>query len=371
VLLCGSALLRAQQPGTQIEIIPGSPTTDDSISVRVSGIWRNGCIPALTGVSIAADSIRIDTANPNIICTQAVTPWSITGSIGKLPAGVYQVAVIHSDAAEPGVELARLSFTVAQATGDLIFPIVVNGVPGASGVHYQTSFTLLNRGSAGVNGKLEIYSDTSEPGAVFCGPQSPSASATEPTLQPGERLSLSSSADLAFVNGWARLSSDKPDALVAGAEIALIAADPVPCAALENRPSTEILASTPVQAIRAAREFRFPVTIGHNRQSAIAVVNPSTADITVRVTILDATGQSARLEVPSSFEMTLRPLERVSKMFLQFASAGSPLGESARIPEVFQGSVVVTSDSPMAAAVLQILFPEGKFESVAAYSSAR
>jgi hypothetical protein len=371
ILLCGSALLPAQQSSVQIEIVPASPTTNDTLSFKLSGVWRNGCIPSLSGVSISENAIRIDTVNPNIICTQALTPWSVAGSIGKLPAGEYQLTVIHTSPSETSdVELGRSTFSVSAPSNELIFPVVVNGSPAVSGIHYQTAFTLLNHGSSDLQGKLDVYTDTSQPGGVFCSSQSPSSSMVEPRLTPGQQFSQTSSGELPFVNGWARLSWDGPDALVAGAEVSLIAADPVPCSRVESRPSNEIVAGTPLPAIRAAKEFRFPVTIAVNRQSAVAVINPSRSDsVTVRITILDASGQSARLEIPTSFELTLHPLERVSKMLFQLAAEDSPLADSARLPEMFQGSIVVTSDNLIAAAVLQILFPEGKFESVAAYSS--
>jgi hypothetical protein len=371
ILLLAAALLPAQDSTVVIELVPASPTSDDAITFKVSGVWRNGCIPGLAGVSVSGNDVRIETANPNIICTQAITPWSIAGSIGKLAIGDYQLTVMHSSPGAPASEIARKAFSVSAAPVpappvEVIFPLVVNGSPGVPGIHYQTTFSLLNTGTQDIHANLQVFTSASEAGSVFCTASSPSG--VDPIVAPAGQYRLSTSADLPFVNGWARLRWNGSDSLAGSAEISLVNSEPVPCAPIDLRQSYEILAGTPMAAVRPSQEFRFPVVVGANRQPAVSVVNPSESDsIIVRFTILDESGQIAGLDVPASFETTLRPLERSSSLLLQLAAADG----GGLLPDSFQGSVLLTSESPFAAGMLNILLPEGKFESVPAYSPTR
>jgi len=130
------------------------------------------------------------------------------------------------------------------------------------------------------------------------------------------------------------------------------------------------LSSAQIAAVKPAREFKMPMTINPNRQTAVVLINASSADpVTVKVSILDSTGQSAQLAVPNSFEITLRPLERVSKYFWQMASEQSPLGIAPNPPDFFQGSLVFSSDLPFVVSGLHIMYPEGKFVPVPAVST--
>jgi hypothetical protein len=144
--------------------------------------------------------------------------------------------------------------------------------------------------------------------------------------------------------------------------LTLAAAVPSPCLLVCNLPSREKLSSAQIWAVKPAREFKFPVTINRYRQTAVALVNPSSTDAaTVRVSILDYSGQSARLGIPDHFEIKIRPLERISKFFWQMALEASALTVIINPPDSFQGSVVFSSDSAFVVSALNIMFPEGKF----------
>src|SRR5436309_2490035 len=255
-------LLFAQLQTAQIDLSPADPADNDVITFKLSGTWSNGCIPQSPVVSVSAGTVRIDTTNPGVACTQALTPWMLSGTIGKLSPGRYDVIVRFSgpNLSTP-LELGRRSLTV-------------------------------------------------------------------------------------------------------------VAAAPAPCLLVCNRPSTEKLSSAQITAVKPAREFKMPMTINPNRQTAVALINPSSSDpVTVKVSILDSAGQSAQLAVSNSFEITLRPLERVSKYFWQMASEQSPLGIAPNPPGFFQGSLVFSSDLPFVVSGLHIMYPEGKFVPVPAVST--
>src|SRR5262249_44802502 len=135
-------------------------------------------------------------------------------------------------------------------------------------------------------------------------------------------------------------------------------------------PWTEKLSSAQISGVKQAQEFKMPMTINRNRQTAVALINPSSANtVTVKVSILDSAGQSARLEVPNQFEIKIRPLERISKFVWQMAFEQSSLTSLPGPPDSFQGSVVFSSDLPFVTSGLHIMFPEGKFVPVPVVST--
>ena len=104
---CVMATVTVTPTPAQIEIIPPTPTTNDSIAVRIFGDWPNACVPLNPMHSIANNEIRIATTNPGQICSQVISPWTHNRQIGMLPAGNYQVIVTYN-----GSEIGRKSFTV-------------------------------------------------------------------------------------------------------------------------------------------------------------------------------------------------------------------------------------------------------------------
>lgn len=189
------------------------------------------------------------------------------------------------------------------------------------------------------------------------------------TLVPNAASLQFTSADLPFLNGWARLTWDGPSTLLASEEVTLVAAPPDPCLLICNRPSTEKLSSAQVTAVTPAQKFQLPVTVTRYRQTALALVNPSAAETaSVTLSILDASGAPARLGAPDTFQITIGPLERVSKFLWQMAVEHSLLTVIIPEPEDFRGSVIITSDKPIALAAMNIMFPEGKFVTVPVFS---
>ena len=263
------------------------------------------------------------------------------------------------------VVLTGLSIAAqGQSTNEMILPIVVNG-PVAERLHYQTIFTILNASGQDISATLQIYNSQGTPTGVFCSPLAPPPSSATIVLRPDEQYFRFTSADLPFFLGWARLRWEGPASVLASVEITQVAAAPSPCLLVCNRPSTEKLASAQLSALKSAREFRLPLTLNPNRQTAVALVNPSaTQSVRVKVSLLNAAGQSANLGVANSFEITLRPLEQIADSVWQMASAHSPFFTYVGFPDMFQGSVVLTADTPFAVGALNIMYPEGKFVAV-------
>ena len=365
-ILMGLSIAGQDRTGT-IELQPVNPTNKDNVAFTISGVWSNGCVPSLPKVTIASGTIRIDTSNPGETCTAALTPWSVTGSLGVLAAGDYLISVTY---AAPGLsaplEIGRKTFTVTSSSNsnEVIIPIVVNGAVGAN-THYQTIFTVLNASSQDIHATLEVFNGAGVATGVFCSPLAPAPSSISTTLTPGAELFRFTSADVPFLNGWARLRWEGSSGLLAGTELTLVAAPPDPCLLVCNRPSTEKLSSAQIPAVRPAREFRFPLTLNANRQTAMAIVNPSSVDtVTASITVLDGSGRNANLGIPNRFEVKIGPQQRISEFVWEMVLEATPTFAPVPFPEGFQGSVIVSSTADFALGALNIMFPEWKFVSV-------
>jgi len=355
-----------------IDLSPPDAADNDVITFNLSGTWSNGCVPQSPVVSVSPGTVRIDTTNPGVVCTQALTPWTLTGTIGKLSPGSYDVVVRFSGPSMSSpMEVGRRRLTVANSAvlTEVILPIVVNGAI-AEKLHFQTIFTVLNGLSGDVKGTLQVYSNAGAASGVFCSPLAPAPSNATFALNTNAQYLQFTSADLDFLNGWARVRWEGPAPVLVSEELTLVAAAPARCQLVCNRPSTEKLSSAQIAAVKPAREFKMPLTINPNRQTAVALINPSSADpVTVKISILDSAGQSAQLAVSNSFAIRIAPLERISKYVWQMASEQSALLVRPTLPDSFQGSLVFSSDSPFVVSGLHIMYPEGKFVPVPAVTT--
>lgn len=263
------------------------------------------------------------------------------------------------------VVLTGLSIAAqGQSTNEMVLPIVFNG-PVAERMHYQTIFTILNASGQEIRAALQIYDNAGTPAGVFCSPLAPPPSSATITLRPNAQYFQFTSADLPFLNGWARLRWEGPSSILASVEITQVAAAPSRCLLVCNRPSTEKLASAQISALKPEKEFVLPFTINGNRQTALALVNPSATDtVNIKVSLFDTSGENADLGVPNSFDILLRPLERIADFLWRIAQAHSPSGLVVGVPETFQGSVILNADTPFAVGALNVMSPEGKFVAV-------
>src|SRR5436309_14400523 len=247
----------------QIDLSPPDAADNDVITFRLTGIWSNGCVPQSPVVSVSPGTVRIDATNPGVVCTLALTPWTLTGTIGKLSPGRYDVIVGFSGPSMSSpLELGRRSITVADSSllNEAILPIVVNGAI-AEKLHFQTIFTVLNGSAGNVKGTLQVYSNAGAPFGAFCSPLAPPPSNAMFVLSPNSQYLQFTSADLAFLNGWARLRWEGPAPVLVSEELTLVAAAPARCQLVCDRPSTEKLSSAKIAAIKPAREFKMAMTI--------------------------------------------------------------------------------------------------------------
>lgn len=111
-----------QLPAADIKLTPTNPTTNDTITAQLSGTWPNSCVPQNPQVTVVGNEVRINTTNPNQICTAAFTPWTLNVPFGPLPAaGAYTLRVTYTSPLGQAL-IGQTSFTV------------VNGKPELSGL---------------------------------------------------------------------------------------------------------------------------------------------------------------------------------------------------------------------------------------------
>jgi hypothetical protein len=115
---------------TSIDIIPPNPTTDDSITVTVKGLFPNYCHYMLKGsqwlwTDLEGDKniiLELSHWYINFICPQAIKDFSVTFSLGKLPADSYSlhIATIYhqliTDTPQISYSDTLLQFTVTPPT---------------------------------------------------------------------------------------------------------------------------------------------------------------------------------------------------------------------------------------------------------------
>jgi hypothetical protein len=104
-------------PTATIEIIPANPSSNDNISVRVSGEAGSPCsVPINPQISLVGSEVRVTLTEPGGgFCPQVITPWAYTLPVGRLQAGSYQATVTLQSANGSTRQLAQKSFTVASA----------------------------------------------------------------------------------------------------------------------------------------------------------------------------------------------------------------------------------------------------------------
>ena len=241
-------------------------------------------------------------------------------------------------------------------TQELILPVVVNGYV-KNPLHLQTTIRIVNLSNAAVEVTLEAYGNDGVATRIFgLFPIPMPGTKTVFKIEPLGSVEAFTAGDVPSFNGWARLTYDASVAIQATAEIALINASPGPHP-ICRRPSTEIVTSAQVEAVKAANKFAgFAVTRPY-RRGAYALSNPSTTHTAeVLLSLLDLSGKliaTGTVKVP--------PKERISQFLTEFLS--NP-------PTDLMGSLRITSDIPVGVGALSGLLPEGRLASVPVSSPA-
>src|SRR5437762_3505589 len=109
--------------GATVSIDPPNPDPTTPITIRVGGMWRDGCVPANPQIAISNNDVNFVLTAPGGICTGALTPFKAEGKIAALPPGVYRVRVTVSS-----VEIATLPFVVSDPNAKL--SVAPNASPG-------------------------------------------------------------------------------------------------------------------------------------------------------------------------------------------------------------------------------------------------
>jgi hypothetical protein len=259
--------------------------------------------------------------------------------------------------------LLLLPAAVCGQTQEWVFPVVVTGVIDKP-LHFRTTFNILNLSAANAAGVIEVYDNKGvvRPG-FFCTPVV--VSPYRVSLASGGLFHQAGTTDVGLFDGWARLTVEGDVPVQSSAEIVLSKGEPKPCLLICSGPSTEVVSSAQVHAVRPSREFRAPATITETRESAYAIVNPSATE-TAKVTLQALKSNGDPFDGNT---YTIPPRGRLSKFVWELLLLNKVFIVAPVRPTDFHGSVKITSDIPIAVGGLHVLFPEGKLVNLAISST--
>jgi len=127
------------------EVIPTNPKSRDVVAIRLFGNWPDSCIPIDSNVSVLGNNIYFDvSANPSELCTQEVTPWEQTESVGPLSLGQY---IVYSRlVGEPCVPETYIWMTEFTVNSTVFHVDGTNGDNTNDGLTRETAFKTIQRG---------------------------------------------------------------------------------------------------------------------------------------------------------------------------------------------------------------------------------
>ncbi len=127
-------LANADYQNYNLAISPAAPTDSNVIQITVEGIWSDGCPPSQTAVSVDAGAVYFDVIRylpENVACTQVLTPYNITKTVGPLPAGTYSICLRFLTDPNTNSEYTEAkTFTVSSSTTGLADTAQTLHVPG-------------------------------------------------------------------------------------------------------------------------------------------------------------------------------------------------------------------------------------------------
>ncbi|UCD30168.1 MAG: right-handed parallel beta-helix repeat-containing protein, partial [Planctomycetota bacterium] len=95
LMMAGQALRDAWGwPPTEVEIVPATPTTADTVAITIRGGWGDTCVPNDSHVLVTGCDIYVDVMwdyDPFTMCAAIPMRWQRTESVGPLAAGTYDV----------------------------------------------------------------------------------------------------------------------------------------------------------------------------------------------------------------------------------------------------------------------------------------
>ena len=115
----------ASLPNATVATDPAAPAPGDSIVLKLSGQWPDGCVPtsSLTKLTRVDSTFTVDFNYSGFsgTCTAAVTPWSLDVPVGSLPIGSYDVSVTRTRTFGPAELIGSGSFTVAAVAEEMVW----------------------------------------------------------------------------------------------------------------------------------------------------------------------------------------------------------------------------------------------------------
>lgn len=163
-----------------IRFDPPNVTVNHSVDAIVSGVWRDGCLPSIKGVTQSGSTIllRLNGTPPiDVVCLQALMPYSRTFHLGVLPAGSYAVSVV-ADYGSSTDELGRATLIVRDDETLSLFPYAVptsGGQIGLGNPFYLAGATL-------TIGGVTVPADSNIDGALFANAPPHAAGAVDVTV---------------------------------------------------------------------------------------------------------------------------------------------------------------------------------------------
>lgn len=148
ILTSAIAASAAAQTAT-IKVAPAAPTTDDVVTLDLSGSWPDSCAPGaghLPAVKNQDGHVNVLYVRPSGACATVITPWSLALPLGRLAAGTYSVDFVYAYSLIPPETLASATFTVSEPQAVHVF---APSFQATGAVTIASRLTAFNNGSGG------------------------------------------------------------------------------------------------------------------------------------------------------------------------------------------------------------------------------
>jgi len=129
-------------PTVVVATAPSSPAPGDTVVLKLSGQWPDGCVPEASRTKLTQQGtllrVNFNYSGYSGPCTAVVTPWKLDVSAGELAAGSYTVEVTVTRSLMPADTIGKGAFTVAPLPEGTVW------LPGfrAPGATYSLASTL-------------------------------------------------------------------------------------------------------------------------------------------------------------------------------------------------------------------------------------
>jgi len=109
----GLAFDAEQVEEISMETIPPTPVEDEEVTLVLSGVWPDACVPTSYTLIRLGSFITVRLATRDTDCDPEPTPWELEASLGELSRGTYMVTVSYE-----GETILQDSFQVTEHVDD-------------------------------------------------------------------------------------------------------------------------------------------------------------------------------------------------------------------------------------------------------------